>query len=128
LTSRERYVTSPSRGGAASEDSCRAARRRLSVAEAPDPSAATGIFTLGELRVDFGKRQVELAGSEVHLTPTEYKLLGVLVARLGRAVSHNELLREVWGPEFAEQVEYLRTFMRQLRYSSNPSPLSRATS
>lgn len=80
------------------------------------------VFVLGELRIDFENRVVNLAGREVHLTPTEYKLLGVLVDRRGRAVGHAELLREVWGPDAAEEVEYLRTFMRQLRYKLEPEP------
>jgi len=84
----------------------------------PPPS----IFVLGELRVDFENRMVKLAGREVHLTPTEYRLLEVLVERRGRAVGHGELLREVWGADAAEELEYLRTFMRQLRYKLEPEP------
>jgi two-component system KDP operon response regulator KdpE len=117
------YVTKPF-GAAELLARIRVALRpgNLPLPDAPRPSTATGVFVLGELRVDFAKRRVELAGCEVHLTPTEYKLLGVLVERQGSAVSHTELLREVWGPEYAEQVEYLRTFMRQLRYKLELEP------
>jgi two-component system KDP operon response regulator KdpE len=59
---------------------------------------------------------------ELHLTPTEHKLLAVLARRLGRVVGHHEILREVWGPESSEQVETLRVFMRQLRYKLEPEP------
>jgi len=77
---------------------------------------------LGELRVDFENRAVRLSGQDVHLTPTEYRLLEVLVERRGRAVGHGELLREVWGVDASQEVEYLRTFMRQLRYKLEPEP------
>jgi two-component system KDP operon response regulator KdpE len=89
---------------------------------APRTSVTTRVFVLGALRIDFENRVVNLAGQEVHLTPTEYKLLEVLVARQGRAVGHGELLREVWGPDASQEVEYLRTFMRQLRYKLEPEP------
>jgi two-component system KDP operon response regulator KdpE len=59
----------------------------------PEPS-----FELDALRVDLAKRQVFVRGSEVHLTPTEYKLLSVLVRHAGRVVTHRQLLRDVWGP------------------------------
>jgi len=97
-------------------------RVALRAGATPASSAPSDVFVLGDLRIDFEKRVVHLAGQEVHLTPTEYKLLGVLVERRGRAVSHNELLREVWGPDAAEELEYLRTFMRQLRYKLEPEP------
>jgi two-component system KDP operon response regulator KdpE len=89
---------------------------------APNAGLPTRVFVLGDLRIDFENRMVNLSGREVHLTPTEYKLLAVLVERRGRAVGHGELLREVWGPEASEELEYLRTFMRQLRYKLEPEP------
>jgi two-component system KDP operon response regulator KdpE len=102
------------------------ARIRVALRAGAAPRAAvavpTRLFVLGELRIDFENRIVNLAGQEVHLTPTEYKLLEVLVARQGRAVGHGELLREVWGADASQEVEYLRTFMRQLRYKLEPEP------
>lgn len=100
------------------------ARIRVALRSGILPSAAANsrVFVLGDLRIDFENRTVNLAGREVHLTPTEYKLLGVLVERQGRAVGHGELLREVWGPDASEELEYLRTFMRQLRYKLEPEP------
>jgi len=89
---------------------------------APNGASPAQVFVLGDLRIDFENRVVNLSGREVHLTPTEYKLLAVLVERRGRAVGHGELLREVWGPEASEELEYLRTFMRQLRYKLEPEP------
>jgi len=58
----------------------------------------------------------------VHLTPTEHDLLSVLVRASGRVVSHRELLRAVWGSEATEERQYLRVYMRQLRYKLEPEP------
>jgi two-component system KDP operon response regulator KdpE len=77
---------------------------------------------VGELRVDLERRLIWLRGEEVALTPTEYNLLGVLVRAAGRVVTHRELLHEVWGPEAEEQLQYLRVYMRQLRYKLEPEP------
>jgi len=100
------------------------ARIRVALRSGAGPSVAPAprIFVLGDLRVDFENRTVKLAGQEVHLTPTEYRLLEVLVERRGRAVGHGELLREVWGADASQELEYLRTFMRQLRYKLEPEP------
>jgi len=79
-------------------------------------------FQTGELRVDFTRRQVLLAGEEVHLTPIEYRLLTTLVRNADRVVTHNQLLREVWGPRLANQVQYLRVYMAQLRQKLELDP------
>ena len=79
-------------------------------------------FTLGELRVDLAKRQVFVGSEEVHLTPTEYKLLGVLIRHAGRVVTHRQLLQEVWGPPYVEHTQYLRVFMGQLRHKLEEDP------
>jgi two-component system KDP operon response regulator KdpE len=79
-------------------------------------------FTLGDLRVDLAKRQVFVASEEIHLTPTEYKLLALLVQHAGRVVTHRQLLKEVWGPTFVEHVHYLRVFMGQLRHKLERDP------
>ena len=83
----------------------------------PDP-----VFESGELRVDLLKRQVSLAGSELHLTPTEYRLLAALVKNAGRVVTHRQLLHEVWGANYLEQTHYLRVFMAQLRHKLERDP------
>lgn len=82
-----------------------------------DPS-----FVVGDLRVDLVKRQVFTGSSEVHLTPTEYRLLVVLVRNAGRVVTHRQLLKEVWGPSYVEQTQYLRVFMGQLRHKLERDP------
>lgn len=59
---------------------------------------------------------------EVHLTPTEYRLLSVLVKNACRVVTHRQLLRDVWGPPYVEQTHYLRVFMGQLRHKLERDP------
>jgi two-component system KDP operon response regulator KdpE len=84
----------------------------------PEPS----VFVLGDLRVDAAKRHVSVAGRDVHLTPTEYRLLGILIRHAGRVLTHGQLLREVWGPAYAEQTHYLRVYMAQLRQKLEVEP------
>jgi two-component system, OmpR family, KDP operon response regulator KdpE len=90
-------------------------------ARAPDGAQRT-VFASGDLRVDLLKRQVHLGGHEVHLTPTEYKLLAALVRNPGRVVTHRQLLHEVWGANYQEQTHYLRVYMAQLRHKLERDP------
>jgi two-component system KDP operon response regulator KdpE len=88
----------------------RAAIRRGSAAPA-EPVVTTDDFT-----VDLGAGRVTAAdGSDIRLTPTEWHLLEVLVRNAGRVVDHRRLLTEVWGPEYADQTNYLRVYMATLR-------------
>jgi two-component system, OmpR family, KDP operon response regulator KdpE len=82
------------------------------------------VFQSGPLSVDLVKRQVRLSGEEIHLTPKEYDVLRYLVANAGRVVTHQQLLRKVWGPAHVEDVQYLRVLMRQLRQKLEPSDAS----
>jgi len=79
-------------------------------------------FHVGALEVDFVAREVRLHGKSIHLTPTEYKLLGVLIGSAGKVVTHEKLLQEVWGPESIDQVQYLRVYMKQLRRKLEQAP------
>jgi len=79
-------------------------------------------FEVGDLRVDFARRQVFVCSKEVHLTPTEYKLLGLLARHAGRVLTHRQLLKEVWGPHYVERTEYLRVFVGQLRQKLEATP------
>jgi two-component system KDP operon response regulator KdpE len=79
-------------------------------------------FELGGLRVDMAKRQVFVDGTEVHLTPTEYKLLMVLIRHAGSVVTHRQLLKDVWGPSYVERTHYLRVYMGQLRHKLEHDP------
>jgi two-component system KDP operon response regulator KdpE len=76
---------------------------------------ADSIFKFGDIEINRLDRIVRRAGIEVHLTPIEYRLLGVLVANVGRVITHKQLLRDVWGPSHSEQSHYLRIYMGHLR-------------
>jgi two-component system, OmpR family, KDP operon response regulator KdpE len=97
---------------------------RIRVALRHKATAATGApeFIAGDLRVDLARRQVVVRGSEVHLTPIEYKLLTTLITHAGRVVTHRQLLREVWGPNSSDQTHYLRVYMGQLRHKLEVTP------
>jgi two-component system KDP operon response regulator KdpE len=84
------------------------------------PPAAT--FCAGDLVVDFEQRRVRRGGEEIHLTPTEYKLLCELVRNAGRVLTHRHLLREVWGINYINQTPYLRVYLAQLRHKLEPDP------
>jgi two-component system, OmpR family, KDP operon response regulator KdpE len=95
----------------------RAALRRH--ARGDDDAAVVGS---GELRIDLGRRQVTVAGAEVRLTPIEYRLLVALARHPGRVLTHEHLLREVWGPGYTTQHHYLRVYMAQLRHKLEAEP------
>ncbi len=80
------------------------------------------VFTVGGLRVDFERRRVFVDDNEVHVTPTEYKLLGTLVRHAGKVLTHRQLLKEVWGPNAVEHTHYLRVYMTQLRHKLELEP------
>jgi len=79
-------------------------------------------FSVGDLHVDLAKRQVIVAGQQVHLTPIEYRLLTMLIRHAGKVLTHRQLLIEVWGPPYAEQAHYLRVYMAQLRRKLERDP------
>jgi len=79
-------------------------------------------FVAGGLTVDLAHRQVFVSGDEVHLTPTEYKLLTLLVRHAGKVLTHRFLLKEVWGPNAVEHAHYLRVYMAQLRHKLEREP------
>jgi two-component system KDP operon response regulator KdpE len=83
---------------------------------------AESVYETGKLRVDLAARLVHLDGSEVHLTPNEYKLLAALVRHAGKVLTHRHLLNEVWGPNFVEHTNYLRVHMSQLRRKIETEP------
>jgi len=80
------------------------------------------LFEVGDLRVDLSLRQVIVEGKEVHLTPIEYKLLVTLVHHAGKVLTHRHLLREVWGPGYADESHYLRVYVAQLRRKLEADP------
>jgi two-component system KDP operon response regulator KdpE len=85
-----------------------------------DPTETT--FSLGELHVDLVHRQVTVAGNAVHLTPIEYRLLITMIRHAGKILTHQHLLKEVWGPNQTEQSQYLRVYIAQLRRKLEVDP------
>jgi two-component system KDP operon response regulator KdpE len=73
------------------------------------------VMQVGDLRMDLSKRLVFVKQEEVHLTPTEYKLLALLMQHAGMVMTQNQLLRGVWGPGHDRDAQYLRVYMAQLR-------------
>ena len=98
----------------------RAAVRRAQVLEG-DTNAA---IRIGDIDLDPARREVKKAGVPIHLTPKEFDLLHYLMAHAGLPITHGRLLNAVWGPEYGDEVEYLRTFVRQLRKKVEDNPAS----
>ncbi len=98
------------------------ARIRVALRHAATAEVGVSEFVVGELKVDFVRRQVFVKSREVHLTPLEYKLLALLVRNAGRVLTHRQLLREVWGPNYVDHTHYLRVYMGQLRHKLEESP------
>jgi two-component system KDP operon response regulator KdpE len=94
-----------------------ALRRDRETTEPTLPTFVTGRFTL-----DFDERRALVSGAEVRLTPTEWRLLEVLARTPGHLVSQQELLREVWGPRYGRESNYLRVYANQLRRKLEPDP------
>jgi two-component system KDP operon response regulator KdpE len=95
----------------------RAALRRLPVA----PSSPA-ILHVGNLDIDFSARTVTNAGKTARLTPKELDLLRYLTQHADKAISHRELLQAVWGPDYGDQVDYLRVFIKNLRKKVETDP------
>jgi two-component system KDP operon response regulator KdpE len=79
-------------------------------------------FKVGALQVDLLRRHVTVGAAEVRLTPIEYKLLSTLVHHAGKVVTHQQLLREVWGPSHDDQSHYVRVYMAHLRHKLEAEP------
>jgi two-component system KDP operon response regulator KdpE len=86
------------------------------------PAAVAGTIVCGDLRMDLARRRVHLGKDEVHLTATEYNLLYQLAAHLDQVVLHEDLLTRVWGPEYCSEVDYLRSYIHQLRRKLERDP------
>ena len=79
-------------------------------------------LALGPVEVDFDTRHVIARGQNTRLTPKEFDLLRYLVAHANKVLSHRELLQAVWGPDYGDQVDYLRVFVNQLRKKIEVNP------
>ena len=100
------------------------ARIRVALRHAARPPGAAPepIFEAGDLKVDLAARRVWRAGEEVHLTPTEYKLLAVMVRNAGKVLTHRQLLKDVWGINYVNQSHYVRVYLAQLRQKIEADP------
>jgi two-component system KDP operon response regulator KdpE len=99
------------------------ARIRAALRRGPvPPEAGPQRLVLGSAEIDFQTRKVTIHGEELRLTPKEFDLLRYLVLHPNRAIPHRELLQAVWGPDYGDQVEYLRVFIKQLRRKIESTP------
>ncbi len=96
----------------------RSAVRRAQTPERPEDAP----IHIGKIEVQPARRAVRKAGRPIRLTPKEYDILYYLMAHAGRAVTYGKLLTSVWGAEYREEVDYLRTFVRQLRKKIEDDP------
>ena len=97
----------------------RAALRR---APASSESAPQRITLEGDVDIDFESRHVSVRGRDVRLTPKEFQLLRYFVAHPNKTIEHRELLQAVWGPDYGQELEYLRVFVNQLRKKLELNP------
>ena len=97
------------------------ARLRAAVRRAA-PSEEDAVVVTEEFTVDLAAKKATRAGTDVRLTPTEWHVLEVLVRNAGRLVSQQQLLREVWGPSYANETGYLRVYLAQLRRKLEADP------
>jgi two-component system KDP operon response regulator KdpE len=95
----------------------RAALRRTGFATDTTPRR----ISVPGLEIDFDERRVIVSGKTVRLTPTEFDILRYLIGQANKPVPHRRLLQAIWGPEYGDQIEYLRVFINQLRKKIEPS-------
>ena len=88
----------------------------------PAGDSSTEVIQAGDLEIDFAARLVSLNGLAVRLTPKEFDLLHFLASNANKPVPHRKLLQAVWGPDYGDEVEYLRVFINSLRKKIEPQP------
>ncbi|MBI2260711.1 MAG: winged helix-turn-helix domain-containing protein [Caulobacterales bacterium] len=98
------------------------ARLRVALRREMQHEASPPVVRSGDLEIDIGNRMVRRNGSRVRLSPKEFELLGRLVADAGRVLTHRQLLTAVWGPAHANDTQYLRVFVGQLRQKLEAEP------
>ncbi|MDH4106773.1 MAG: response regulator [Gammaproteobacteria bacterium] len=98
------------------------ARVRVLLHEKPAQEMASARFEHGELQVDLSRREVQVGGAPVALTRKEYELLRLLVQHAGRVVTHQQMLKTLWGPSFAGETHYLRVLVSALRQKLGDDP------
>lgn len=86
------------------------------------PMPTDPVLHIHDLEIDLGARTVRKGGTELHFTPTEYKMLALLARNAGKVLTHAQILREVWGPEYADELHYLRVYSQHLRAKIEDDP------
>jgi two-component system KDP operon response regulator KdpE len=100
------------------------ARIKVALRHARRRETGSPIYEINGLKVDLAARRVTLDGTDLHLTPIEYKLLSVLIQHAGKVLTHSQLLREVWGRNAGSQQPYLRIHTQHLREKLKDDALS----
>ncbi|MGH8958987.1 MAG: response regulator [Acidimicrobiia bacterium] len=98
------------------------ARLRAALRRDLDPETDLPVINSKDFTIDLARKQVTKAGKEIKLTPTEWGLVEILVRHQGKLVSQSQLLKEVWGPQYGEETNYLRVFIAQIRRKLEPQP------
>ena len=98
------------------------ARLRVALRHIGAGSAAEPVVRFDDIEIDFAHRRVRRAGEEVHVTPTEYDLLRILVINADKVLTQRHILREVWGPGYENDAQTLRVFVGQLRRKLERDP------
>ncbi len=98
------------------------ARLRAAIRRNVSPEQAAAAITIGELMLDASRHVVQKNGRSVHLTPKQFDLLHYLMANAGKPIPHVQVLRSVWGADYGNELEYLRTYIRQLRVKIEDDP------
>jgi len=88
----------------------------------PQRDAQSAVFSSGDLTIDFAQRQVRVAGRDVQLSRTEYKLLTVLAQHAGMVLTHELLLEKVWGPGYNREMDFIWVYIRRVRRKIEPDP------
>jgi two-component system KDP operon response regulator KdpE len=109
------YITKPFRFG-------ELVARLRAVLRRTDSGGVLPALQAGNLEIDFERRLLRRAGEVVHLTPTEFDLLALLMRNQGMPLTHAKLLSSIWGPEYREELEYLRSYVRALRKKIEEDP------
>jgi len=97
-----------------------AARLRVALRNSFRVKGAAAVFRNGDLVVDLVRRRVMLGGADVKLSPTEFAILRLFVTHAGKVLTHDQILREIWGND--KDIEHLRVYIRQLRKKLEPDP------
>jgi two-component system KDP operon response regulator KdpE len=88
--------------------------------EGTSPTPAQSVLRYPSVEIDLERRIVSVGGDEVRLSRTEWELLALLAANVGKVMMHGELLSRIWGPEFRDEVHYLRTWVSRIRAKLEP--------